>query len=136
MSQLWRQREELQRRNVKVVVVTFESHQVNLPSITDEGHRFPYHFDLEKRLYHYYGMEKAGFRDVWGLRTLKTYFRLLLQGKKLLKSQGDVYQRGGDVLIDPDGKIRFHHISIGPGDRPSLDAVLEVIDAGLRQSDI
>ena len=128
MSQLWRQREELQRRNVKVVVVTFESQPVEQLLNTDEGHRFPYYFDLEKRLYHYYGMERAGFRDVWGLRTLKTYFRLLLQGKKLLKSQGDVYQRGGDVLIDPDGKIRFHHISIGPGDRPPLDTILAVVD--------
>ena len=73
-------------------------------------------------------MERAGFRDVWGLRTLKSYFRLLLQGKKLLKSQGDVYQRGGDVLIDPDGKIRFHHISIGPGDRSPLDTILAVVD--------
>ena len=110
--------------------MTFESQQADLLSNTDEGHRFPYHFDLEKKLYHHYGMEKAGFRDVWGLRTLKTYFRLLLQGKKLLKSQGDVYQRGGDVLIDPDGKIRFHRISIGPGDRPPLDTVWAVIEAG------
>jgi len=108
--------------------VTFESQQIDLLSITDEGHRFSYHFDLEKRLYHYYGMERAGVLDVWGLRTLKSYFRLLLQGKKLLKSHGDVYQRGGDVLIDPDGKIRFHHISIGPSDRPPLDTVFDVVD--------
>lgn len=88
---------------------------------------FLYHYDAFKKLYHYYGMDRASFWDVWGFRTLKAYLKILLRGEKLLKSEADVYQRGGDVLIDPDGIIQFHHISIGPGDRPSPDTLLSLI---------
>jgi hypothetical protein len=31
------------------------------------------------------------------------------------------------VLIDPAGLVRFHHVGSGPGDRPSVDLLLEVL---------
>ena len=39
----------------------------------------------------------------------------------------DVYQLGGDVLIDPEGTIRLHHVSRIPIDRPSVESLLEVV---------
>ncbi len=55
------------------------------------------------------------------------YLKLLARGQKLSRSAGDVEQRGGDVLIDPDGIIHLHHIGSGPGDRPEVGRVLAMI---------
>ena len=39
---------------------------------------------------------------------------LALSGQKLQQSDGDISQRGGDVLIDPDGVVRLVHVGDGP----------------------
>ena len=44
---------------------------------------------------------------------------------------GDVRQLGGDVLIDPQGVIRLHHVGRGPADRPAVARLLNVIDGRL-----
>ena len=72
-------------------------------------------------------MFSAGFWDLWGPRTWLAYLKLLAKGETLMKSEGDVEQRGGDVLIDPAGIIRLHHIGSGPGDRPAIEPVLEMV---------
>lgn len=38
-----------------------------------------------------------------------------------------VGQRGGDVLIDPAGIVRVHHVGDGPADRPSVESLLAAI---------
>ena len=40
----------------------------------------------------------------------------------------DIYQSGGDFLLDRDGKILFAHRSQNPSDRPSASRLLQVID--------
>ena len=43
------------------------------------------------------------------------------------KSGGDIFQRGGDVLIDPKGIVLLHHIGIGPSDRSPIESILQKI---------
>jgi hypothetical protein len=120
----------MEQLNIKVMVITFEP--VTL-SITESEMPFSYYVDEQRRLYKYYGILKAGFWDLWGGRSLWAYLRLLGKGRKVVKSHGDIYQRGGDVLVDPCGKIQFHHIGDGPADRPDLETIfnrVENIDAG------
>ena len=42
---------------------------------------------------------------------------------------GDVYQLGGDVLIDSSGSIRLHHVTRIPVDRPEVESILEIVRA-------
>jgi len=86
-----------------------------------------FYLDAEKTLYHHYGMFSGGFWDIWGPPTWIAYLKLLVKGRKISRSAGDVEQRGGDVVIDPAGIIRFHHVGSGPADRPSIEAILEMI---------
>ncbi|MDX1815674.1 MAG: SelL-related redox protein, partial [Thermodesulfobacteriota bacterium] len=67
------------------------------------------------------------FWDIWGPRTWWVYLKEIVKGKKLEKSDGDIYQRGGDVLIDPGGTVRLHHVGVGPGDRPTVGGLLNKI---------
>lgn len=73
-------------------------------------------------------MLSASFWDVWGPKTWWAYLKEIAKGKRLKKSEGDIFQRGGDVLIDPGGTVRLHHIGVGPADRPTVKALLKTID--------
>ena len=75
----------MEQLNIKVMVITFEP--VTL-SITESEMPFSYYVDEQRRLYKYYGILKAGFWDLWGVRSLWAYLRLLGKGRKLVKSQG------------------------------------------------
>jgi hypothetical protein len=110
------------RLGMRVMVITFENPggAINPP--------FSYYSDPERHLYRYFGMLQAGFWDIWGPRTLLTYLRLLLKGRKLQASEADIHQRGGNVLLDPRGRVRFHHIGSGPADRPALERIFRVVE--------
>lgn len=115
---MWRQKAELEQLNIKVIVITFEPIKLPIFPEREKTTGFHYYVDDERKVYGYYGLNKAGFWDLWGPRTWMTYLRLLLKGRKIIKSESDIYQRGGDVLIDPRGVIRFHRVGSGPADRP------------------
>jgi len=120
--------DELAKRNVAVAVVTFENDFFARQYVADTRLTWPLLIDADRKLYRGYGMLAASFWDIWGLKSWQAYLRALLRGEKLRHSQGDIYQRGGDVLIDPAGIVRLHHIGEGPADRPAVETILRRID--------
>jgi hypothetical protein len=118
---------ELARRNVRVAVVTFEAGFLARSYAEETALSWPLLVDGERSLYRGYGMLEASLLDVWGPRTVWAYLKALLRGGKLRTSEGDLYQRGGDVLVDPDGVVRLHHVGKGPADRPSVDRILSFV---------
>ena len=110
--------------DVKVAVVTFENDFFARQYVAETGLDWPLLIDAGRDLYRGYGMLNASFWDVWGAKSWMAYLRALRGGERLHASEGDVFQRGGDVLIDPAGMVRFHHIGAGPADRPSVDEIL------------
>jgi len=119
--------EELDRLNVRVVVVTFENDFLARCYVEDTSLNWPILIDTTRELYKGFGMLTSSFWDIWGINTWRVYFKELLKGNKPKKSEGDIYQRGGDVLIDPDGIVRVHHIGVGPADRPSVEQLLRMV---------
>ena len=115
---MWQHQQTLDRLRVAVLPISFQHPPTCALPAAFAPPPVDYFLDLEKNLYHHYGMFSAGFWDIWGPSTWVAYLKLLARGQKLRKSEGDLEQRGGDVLIDPDGIIRLHHIGSGPGDRP------------------
>jgi alkyl hydroperoxide reductase subunit AhpC len=119
---------ELERRNVKVVVVTFESGFLAKAYIEDTGLRWPLLIDSTRDVYKAYDMLEATDWDIWGPHTWWAYLKELTHGRFPKKSEGDISQRGGDVVVDPGGIVRFHHVGQGPGNRPSARSILQAID--------
>ena len=115
---------EFERRNVKVVVVTFEASLFARAYLEDTGLRWPLLIDTTRDLYRAYDMLEAGLWDIWGPQTWWAYFKEISRGRIPRNSEGDISQRGGDVLIDPRGTVRLHHVGKGPGDRPSVRSIL------------
>jgi hypothetical protein len=114
----------LKEHNVQVVVVTFEAGCFAKQYVQETGIDWPLLIDEKRELYAAYGILEASFWDIWGPKTWWAYFKELLAGHLPRSSAGDISQRGGDVLIDPDGIARVHHIGSGPADRPSIENIL------------
>ena len=90
---------------------------------------FPIYADPERTAYHVFGLERLSWQRVFSLATLKLYLKLFRKGlKRQDYGESDIYQAGGDFLIDPNGKILFAHRSEEPADRPSVSTLLKVID--------
>ncbi len=117
------------RNNIEVVIVTFEDAE-NALNYQGETHlEWPVAVDSSRELYNYYGLTKAGFWDLWGFSTWKVYIREMLKGNMPKPARHDIHQRGGDVLINPQGMVKMHHISKGPADRPKIDEVLQMVES-------
>jgi alkyl hydroperoxide reductase subunit AhpC len=120
--------EEFSKKNVKILVVTFENNLLSRSYVEETSLPWPLIIDESRELYNSYGMRYASFWDIWGPRTWLAYIREIIKGQKLIKSEADVMQRGGDILIDPNGIVQMHHVSKGPADRPSVEMILHIIN--------
>ena len=125
MSQLRQQQERLDELKIKVKIIAFDdqlmarayAEQTNLP--------WPILLDLKRELYSAYSMEKGSWWDLYNPVSIVRYIGLILRGKNIGKPSSDWYQMGGDVLIDPRGIVRLHHVSSNPHDRPSVADILK-----------
>lgn len=113
---------------VEVLVVTFEDTEQALNYQREREIDWPIIVDRDRELYGYFGMNQAGFWDLWGFSTWKVYLREMLKGNMPKAANDDIHQRGGDVLIDPEGMVRLHHIAKGPADRPEIEKVLRIVE--------
>ena len=109
---------------MKIVVVTFENDFLARGYVEDTSLTWPLLVDNTRETYRAYGMLSASFRDIWGPKTWWVYMKEIMRGARLKKSEGDISQRGGDVLIDPNGIVSLHHIGRGPADRPGVETLL------------
>jgi hypothetical protein len=125
--QLHDHKADFSKRDVMFAVITFENEYLARIYVEETCLSWPLLIDENRETYRNYGMFSASFWDVWGLKTWWVYLKEILKGQKLRKSTGDIFQRGGDVLIDPTGIVRLHHISKGPADRPTVKMILHRI---------
>jgi hypothetical protein len=127
VSQLRQREEALVEENVAVVVVTFQSGFMERAYVEETGLTWPLLVDETREIYRAYGMERGRYWDIFGPRSMWEYAKLLGRGRRLKAPSGDPRQLGGDVLVDPNGIVRLHHVGSGPADRPSVDSLLAVV---------
>jgi hypothetical protein len=126
-----RQREEeAEGLGLRVVVVTFEALERARVYARETALAWPLLLDRERVLYHAYGMELGRWSSIWGPASWWAYARLIARGRRLRRPTGDVHQLGGDVLVDPSGKVALLHVGSGPADRPAVEALLDRIRQG------
>jgi hypothetical protein len=121
---LQQQQSTLDALDVRIAVVTFQASRLALASAAELKLTWPILIDDPRALYHAYGMTRGRPWDVYGPAAWWVYFKEALRGVMPRATRADTRQLGGDVLIDPDGIVRFHHIGRGPADRPQVSAIL------------
>ena len=96
-----------------------------------QRHQWPFVMlaDPHRDTYQAFTLNRLSWFRVFSLSTLMLYWRLVRQGKQRQDyGKEDIYQAGGDFLIDRAGKILFAHRSKEPADRPSPANLLKEID--------
>lgn len=114
---------------MKIVVITFSSRDIAHEYRKESGIGWPLLIDESREVYHAYGMVSGSFWDIWGPKTWWAYFKEILKGHKPKKAKGDIYQLGGDVLIDPDTIVHLHYVGAGPANRPSMGTIFQILES-------
>ena len=128
---MWEKREFLEELEVAVLIVTFESRNLAETYLQESSVAWPILLDERRHLYKGYQMDRANFWDLWGPHSFWAYLKQLLKGNVPKAPNGDISQRGGNVLIDKTGAIKLHHVGTGPADRPSVASIIDVVQ-GIR----
>ena len=126
MLQLQHARAQLERHGIQTLVVTFEGREAAGEYVEETGLIWPLLVDADRRLYRAYEMRKARYRHLWGCATMRAYWREARSGRFPRIPRADTVQQGGNVLIDPSGVVRLHHVGRGPADRPLIQTLLAV----------
>ena len=113
-----------------VAAVTFETPQRAKMYVEETGFPWPILIDTSRSLYRAFGMDRGSFWAIWGPQNWGAYFKIMARGRMPRRPHDDVNQLGGDVLVDPAGIVRLHHVGRGPADRPSIDSLLADVRAG------
>jgi peroxiredoxin len=123
------QHAEFDRRGVTVAVVSF-AEPAKLVRY-QEHHQWPFIMlaDPERKAYETFALKRLSWFQVFSPAALKLYWKLLRSGMKQERYEGDdIYQSGGDFLLDRTGTILFAHRSQDPADRPTVARLLMAID--------
>lgn len=121
--------DEIEAKGAVVLAVSFEprdrlfqlSRLLQLP--------FPLLSDQERDSYRAYGLQRGSLRQIFSLQTILTYVKLLAKGRMYHFRRSDLRQLGGDFIVDPAGVIQYQYASAAPHDRPSVDELIERINA-------
>jgi hypothetical protein len=131
---LRRHEDQIERLGLEIVVVTFEARERAEEYVRETGLRWPLLIDPRRVLYSAYGMGRGRRSATWGPATWWAYVQLIGRGHRLRRPTGDIRQLGGDVLVDPMGRVALHHVGKGPADRPPVAALFERVRQGQRDS--
>ena len=88
--------------------------------------------DEAREVYRAYGFGRASWLRMLTPRTLAPYIRhaFMTRGLPGGSAGRDKQQMGGDVVVDPSGRIALVRPSHDPADRPTVDELVAAIDRG------
>lgn len=83
--------------------------------------------DPSLAVYHAYGLGRNSVWRVYGWRIVRAYFQMISRGRPILKPRADTLQRGGDFVINREGKLTLAHVGRDQVDRPSIEDVMAAL---------
>ena len=110
-----------------VVLVAFdEPSLLGAKILRDLELPYPLLLDFERRTYADWGMGRTNIFGAMLAPSLNwRYLKLLLRGERFLGMAPDMYQLGGDFVVDRDGRIAFAHRMRDNGDRAAAAVLIE-----------
>jgi hypothetical protein len=83
-------------------------------------------FDADRVAYQLWGLGRTGPLGAWLSPALSwRYLKLLLGGERFLGLAPDMYQLGGDFILDGEHRITFAHRMTNNGDRAEVSVLLD-----------
>ena len=110
-----------------MVVITFETNAIAHEWARSSEMPWPVLVDTDRSLYRAYGMDRGTVWAIWGPANWAPWARGVASGHAPRLPTDDTLQRGGNVVVDPDGIVALHHVGDGPADRPTVDTMLRPV---------
>jgi hypothetical protein len=103
----------------------FKEHKLDLPSAFFTRTRFL--SDTGLQAYHAYGLGRFSPWRAYGPKIIRQYMRFIFQGKPLRIPNGDTLQKGGDFVVNHEGRITLSHIGTDQSERPIVSDILAAL---------
>ena len=121
------QKAEVASLNAAVVLIAYDRPGL-LGTKMMRGLDVPYTilFDTDRVAYQRWGLGRTGPFGAWLSPVLSwRYLKLLLRGERFLGFAPDMYQLGGDFILDGGHRITFAHRMTNNGDRAEVSVLLD-----------
>ena len=116
-------------RGIDVIVASFATPERLRPYQEIKQWPFPIYADPERRVYEAFELRRLRWWKLLRPRVLWKYFKLLVGGGKIQRTQGDdVMQGGGDFLVSNAGGLLYAFRSDDPADRPTVKALKRAVE--------
>uniref|UniRef100_A0AAY4CDP3 Uncharacterized protein n=1 Tax=Denticeps clupeoides TaxID=299321 RepID=A0AAY4CDP3_9TELE len=123
----------LDAQSIRVLVVSFGCQEGAQFWLQQTGCKFEMLLDPLREIYKAFGLG-CSYAKVLKFGCMLQYSEYLVLKRELPQVPpqfiDDVYQLGGDFLLNEDGKVIFSHCSKSPIDRPKMTDLLAAISEG------
>lgn len=131
MAELEAKQALLEARSVRVLIISFSVLEGAQLWLEQTGCKFPMLLDQQRMIYKSFGLGSS-FSKVMRFGCLLTYSEFGAVNKNFPEVPArlleDLYQMGGDFMIDQTGKVILSHPCKTPLDRPSVEDILKAAD--------
>ena len=120
---------ELETLRAVVLLVAYDKQSLlEAKMLHDLELPFPLLLDPRRTTYAAWGLGRTNLFGAMLSPSLNwRYFRLLLAGERFLGLAPDMFQLGGDFVVDTRGIVHFGHRMSNNGDRASVTRLLEAL---------
>ena len=122
---------DIQQAGGKVLVISFTPPPLVVLYLKENPQPFAVVSDPERTAYKAFGLEKATVKTFLRLGVLARFVKLMFRGwlpRKPNKGE-DIYQLGGDFVLDAVGRVVLAHPSAEPTDRPPVQKLVQAVQA-------
>ena len=117
---------EIQSKGAELIAIGNGKPQFVQAFIEDENIPFPVYTDPKRLTYKALGFTRS-IGATFRLSTLTSGVRAASSGHRQHALQGDPWQQGGLVVVNPAGDVLYHHINKDAGDHAPVEEVLAVL---------
>ena len=121
--------EQIKTLGGEVLVVSFTPPKLIAAYLAENPQPFPFVSDSERKAYQAFALGATNLRGLLRLGVIWHYLKLIFRGwmPKGPDKGADVWQLGGDFILDADGRLRYAYASKDSTDRPSNDELLKAL---------
>lgn len=120
--------EDFKALNAKVVAISFVKPHRLSEYLSTAPSPFPVLCDPTRALYKAFGLGKvSSFYRLLTLKAILSFVRQHLRGNRQKPVKEDIYQLGGDFIVNTDGNILFAHPAKDSADRASVKELLRAL---------
>uniref|UniRef100_A0A8C1VZV4 Uncharacterized protein n=1 Tax=Cyprinus carpio TaxID=7962 RepID=A0A8C1VZV4_CYPCA len=122
----------LEAQSLRVLVVSYGSLEGATFWLDQTGYEFDMLLDAERAVYQVFGLGSS-LSKVMKFKLMLHYSEILVMNRQLPdvppQFLDDLFQMGGDFVLDQGGKVIFSYRCKSPVDRPSVPQILAAVSA-------